>query len=817
MRNSVVAVIILALILAFSMVAVVGAAETRGETATFSSQGDAVNATESGADANSSAQNQTVSVIIRFSNVPARNAATFENAEITITGGSDIRYTPVLFADVPSEMTATLESRPDVRSVIRDETVSIGPGPVADLSSSDKTVLPSATQEVPWGVDRLNARTASASLSVAQKDDVIVAVIDTGIDYTHPELDDTVTWGVNFSSGASTTGLSSADDDNGHGTAAAGIVAAEDDGTGVVGVAPGIDLYAIKVLDSGGYGTFSQIVAGIDASLKGEDGTLGTADDADVLSLSLGSESGSNSLRAMVDDASDHAVVVSAAGNGGDGSIDTNEITYPAKYDSSIAVAATNRYDKTATFSAEGEEVELAAPGVTVSTTFPGGTIGDFSGTSAAAPHVAGTAALVIANDLADGERDLTASDVRSRLRETTVDIETDGVDRTSGYGLVQADAAVGTQQPAAFSVDSVPSSIPVTDGDTFDVSAQVSNTGDETGTKSVTLRIDGDTVAQQDVTLSPGETRTVTFDGLGTDDLAPGTYSYRVASDGSSASGSLVIEAPPAFDITGVSPPAPNVTQGETMTLQVSIENTGGDGTRSIDIRLDGDTISTKTATLTGGENSTIAFTVETGSLSPGSYDLRVVTGTTTWTGTLTVEADEATEPSVTRTLSATDIAPGDTVVVSVNTSVSSGTFSLSESFTPTAEGATLESVSVDGQPVDPLVGVADQDGVVVTLNDLEQGATVLVRYVVTFPTDATPGETYTISGDATDSSTTPLSVSELTVVEGALGGVAGGYDADADGTISIGELGAASADYANGALSITDLGVVAGAYANA
>ncbi|MFB6200815.1 MAG: S8 family serine peptidase, partial [Halorhabdus sp.] len=519
---------------------------------------------------------------------------------------------PVLFANVSQSALTQLDSRPDIRSVIRDRNVSLDPNLTTDLSATAKTA--SMSQTVPWGVERIDARTATTGIADDAKNEVTVAVIDTGIEYTHPDLDGSVTWGANFSQGASASGLSTATDENGHGTAVAGIIAAEDNDMGTVGVAPGVEVYAIKVLDSNGYGSLSNVVAGIDASLRGEDGTLGTDDDADVLTLSLGSSTGSDSLQAIVAEASDHAVVVSAAGNNGDGSVITNNVTYPAKYQSSIAVAATNRYDQTPTFSAEGDEVELAAPGVDVTTTWLGGGTASFSGTSAAAPHVAGTAALVIANDLGDGIRDLTPQEVRSRLQNTAVDIEVEGIDDTSGYGLIQADDAIsGQNQPAAFEVVGIQDVTSVTKGEPLAVSAVVRNTGDEPGTKTVTLRIDGMTVADRSVTLDAGETKHVSFEDISTDTLEPGTHTYQVSSDGTTESGSFTVTAPPSFVISSVSLSSETVTKGDTVTLRPTIENTGGTGTRTVAVQLDGETVTTKSVTVNSGSSETVEFVLHT------------------------------------------------------------------------------------------------------------------------------------------------------------------------------------------------------------
>ena len=259
---------------------------------------------------------------------------------------------------------------------------------------------------------------------------VNVAIIDTGIDYTHSDLDD------NFDTELLGYDFANNDlepmDDNGHGTHCAGIVAAEDNGVGVVGVAPGADLYAVKVLDSVGNGYMSDVVAGIQWSVD---------NGMDVISMSFGSNLGSTSLETACDNAySSGVLVVAAAGNDGNPSGEGDNVDYPARYDSVIAVAATDSNDNRALWSSTGPDVELAAPGVSIYSTYLGGGYATMSGTSMACPHVSGTAALVI-------------SDVRQRLQNTADDLGAPGKDNLYGHGLVDAAEAAhstGNQAPVA-------------------------------------------------------------------------------------------------------------------------------------------------------------------------------------------------------------------------------------------------------------------------------------------------------------------------------------------------------------------------------
>jgi subtilisin len=284
-----------------------------------------------------------------------------------------------------------------------------------------------------WGVDRIDA---DLVWSDNKGEGVKVAIIDTGIDYTHPELDNNYAGGIDY-----VNDDNDPMDDDGHGTHCAGIVAAEADGVGVVGVAPDAKLYAVKVLDADGSGYVSDVIAGIGWAV--ENGT-------DVISMSLSGRFSNIYLEEACDAAyEDGIVLVAAAGNfkapRGNGQYAETTVEYPAAYDSVIAISATDISDTIAWFSSGGSEVELAAPGKDIYSTVLDGEYAIHSGTSMACPHVAGTAALVIASDSS-----LTNVVVRQRLQETADDlVSEDELDRDPlyGYGLVDAEEAVlGTE-----------------------------------------------------------------------------------------------------------------------------------------------------------------------------------------------------------------------------------------------------------------------------------------------------------------------------------------------------------------------------------
>ena len=235
----------------------------------------------------------------------------------------------------------------------------------------------SAGVRVPWGVARINA---PAVWPKADGSAASVAVIDTGIDCSHPDLD------CDYSSGANIVDAGADPfDDNDHGSHVAGTIAGRGISSGPLGVAPKARLIPVKVLDERGAGRLSDIIKGL----------LWAADSrVDVINMSLGGPIQSPALeRAVMHALARGVVVVCAAGNSGP---DANSVGYPAAYPGVIAVAASDRKDRVAPFSSRGSAVAFIAPGVGILSTIPGGGVKTMSGTSMAAPHVAGLAALAV-------------------------------------------------------------------------------------------------------------------------------------------------------------------------------------------------------------------------------------------------------------------------------------------------------------------------------------------------------------------------------------------------------------------------------------
>ena len=249
-----------------------------------------------------------------------------------------------------------------------------------------------------------------------------VAVLDTGLDAAHADLADGIDEARDF-----TASRQGPHDAHGHGTHVAGIVAARQNGGGVVGVAPQCRLLVAKVLDDSGSGAIDAIVAGIDWACR---------QGADVLSLSFGSPQASPELEAALTAAVEQGkFVVCAAGN--DGRADT--VNYPARWPFTVAVGAVDREGRIARFSSRGEAVDICAPGEGVLSTWTGGGYARLSGTSMAAPFVTGIVALMLAKHRQRGSRTpvRTQGELLEHLRRTAVDAGPTGHDPSYGYGLI--------------------------------------------------------------------------------------------------------------------------------------------------------------------------------------------------------------------------------------------------------------------------------------------------------------------------------------------------------------------------------------------
>ncbi len=264
-----------------------------------------------------------------------------------------------------------------------------------------------------WNLENIGAYKAHESSKGKR---ATIAIIDTGVDYTHPELSS------NFKRKKGYDFIKDDEnpmDENGHGTHVAGISAGEN-----CGVAPDATLYAVKVLDSDGSGSDATVAAGIEWAML---------NNIDVANMSLGGPTASMALEEMCRIASQKGLLlVAAAGNDGHGA------SYPAAFgDYVIAVAAVDRNNKHADFSNIWETNDISAPGVGIYSSYPGGEYRVWDGTSMATPHVSGALGLMISKTGKPNLAEETMYKTAKRL-ESSEPYDNSWV---FGAGLVRADS----------------------------------------------------------------------------------------------------------------------------------------------------------------------------------------------------------------------------------------------------------------------------------------------------------------------------------------------------------------------------------------
>lgn len=289
----------------------------------------------------------------------------------------------------------------------------------------------SYNETLPYNLEVTQTSDAWQCRKVGQ--DIVVAVIDTGVDLDHPDLEANIIPGTSF-----VQDVPSPDDDHGHGTHVAGIVAAVANNGGAIGVSPRAKIMPIKVLDDEGNGSMFEVAKGI---------IWAAENDADIINLSLGMRVNSSFMDDAINQAYEQGILlVAAAGNCGNDSFAyfnctyQDQPTYPGAYPKVMAVASTDRHDQQSSFSNQGDYIEVAAPGSDISSTYFDGRYQVLSGTSQATPHVAGLAALMWAE-----YPDLTAQQIRTHIHQSTDDLGPDGKDTTYGHGRINIGRAIDT------------------------------------------------------------------------------------------------------------------------------------------------------------------------------------------------------------------------------------------------------------------------------------------------------------------------------------------------------------------------------------
>jgi subtilisin len=591
---------------------------------------------------------------------------------------------PAVACSLPAFAIELLKKSPFVSYIEEDTMVTLS-DPDAELAAS-------------WGVMKIGADTVQAAGN--QGEGIKVAVIDTGINYLHEDLQANYKGGYDFVN-------KDADpfDDNGHGTHCAGIIAAADNNIAVVGVAPKASLYALKVLNSAGSGYISDIIAAIQWA---------TSNGIKVISMSLGSSVGSTALQQACDSAfNSGVVVVAAAGNNGAARIGSN-ILYPARYTNVIAVGATDQNNVRASFSNTGPELDLMAPGVNIISDYLDVTPNDgmnrdtvyMSGTSMATPHVAGTAALILKSDetawqalgYTNGNGAWSAQEVTNVLTATADDLGATGKDSYYGYGIVDADQAALSPNTPPSATSVIVSSVGITapsgssggtvaTGEVFIVTAQIRLSS---GSASVTTALavpDGYTIPASPSAKTVG-TANVAFD-------------WTVTAPSSAAASALVLVSASAtgydtdtgsFSLTTVAaamlagsfqaPATGNVNLGNTISATMRVTNTGVASAITVApnaLTLGGSGVATfatgpspASATILGGAYADFTWTYvasQTGTLTfSGS-----ASGTAQYSG-LTV-ATGSVGPSNTVTINTAPPPPSETTIPPTSLSVTSGT----------------------------------------------------------------------------------------------------------------------------------------------
>jgi len=343
------------------------------------------------------------------------------NSEDIFSRGFTVLFNGITIGEIPDAILEKIKNLPNVKDIIPDYKITVTLNDSVPLINADDV----------WDLyDECGESITGHG--------VTVAVIDTGLDYNHPDLKDNFVGGYDF-----VNNDNDPMDDNGHGTHCAGIIA----GTGMasdfrfVGVAPNAKLYIYKSMDDQGSGYASWFIESMERAVDPNmDGDF--SDHVDVMSISAGESSGypDDVLSVAADNAADlGVVVVVAAGNNGPS---YDSISSPGCAQKVICVGATDKKGEIADFSSRGSDStetvkpDVVAPGVGITSTWPGGAYRALSGTSMACPHVAGTVALLL-----QMHPNWTSDEIKTTLRDTAVDI---GYNLTTqGYGQIDALNAV--------------------------------------------------------------------------------------------------------------------------------------------------------------------------------------------------------------------------------------------------------------------------------------------------------------------------------------------------------------------------------------
>ncbi len=459
---------------------------------------------------------------------------------------------------------------------------------------------PYYTNGTEWYLQKIQAPTAWTTTTGSSL--VIVAVVDTGVNSTHPDLVGKVlTTGYDFVNNSTDTS-----DLNGHGTAVAGTISpVANNALGVVGVTWASPILPVRVLDATGSGLYSNIANGI----------IYAADHgARIINLSLGGTVASQTLQSAVNYAwSKQCVVVAAAGNSGPSSVPS----YPAACTNVVAVSATDASDMHPVWSSYGSFVTVSAPGVNIATLYGTNQYALWSGTSFSSPITAGVVALMAA-----ANTKLTNSQLVELLIKNSDDIGVAGYDPYFGYGRVNASRAVAaaksfvsTDTIAPVASISSPANSSTVSGT---ISVKVSAT-DKVGITQLELYVDGLDSAKTTAATGTFAVNTTTYaDGVHTIQV----LAYDAAGNVGTATVSVTVKNSAVADTT---PPVATITSpltgskipATTAPLKISVSSTDNVGVVRTDLYIDGALFGSSTA-------NPAAFAWTTSSVATGSHTLQ-------------------------------------------------------------------------------------------------------------------------------------------------------------------------------------------------
>ena len=472
--------------------------------------------------------------------------------------------------------------------------------PQLKFAELDRRVALSATSNDPyfgseWHLAKIGAGSA---WDVSQGSNIRIAILDTGVDGTHPDLASRMVAGWNAYDNNNNTA-----DVQGHGTAVAGTAAAAmNNGVGVASVAGQSLIMPVRIADPTGYAYWSTVATGL---------TWAADNGARVANISYGGVTGSASVQSAAQYMKNKGgLVVVAAGNNG-----VAETIAPSS--TMITVSATNSSDVRASWSSYGGFVTIAAPGDGIWTTTRGGGYGSWWGTSFASPVTAGVVALMMAANTS-----LTAGDVESLLYSTATDLGAAGKDIEYGWGRVNAAAAVAAAKAATSSADTLAPTVSISAPlGASSVSGLVPvnvSASDNKGVTRIDLRVNGTTVTS-DTTAPFAFSWDSTKVSNGMSSLVVVAYD---------AAGNSAASAPVSVNVANVvvvdtTPPVVSITNpsnGSVVSGNVSVRLNASDNSGSAGItqtlKINGTTVAT-------GTGASLSYTWNTRKIAAGSYTL--------------------------------------------------------------------------------------------------------------------------------------------------------------------------------------------------